>query len=243
LRLAPFVVTSLLLLPLTSGCLVPVCLPAITETCRVDLWSDPKEIREVYAFRVDITTVESERTCWMEYRRTGPVERHRLQEVALLDSGLSSMGCYIPGQCALRWRYGYDYWFLLESDSYTVKPDMALCLYRPGYQLVLITPYQGTGGVQWTPALDLPAQMNALDQLFCPEPELFVPLTSGPRACAGSMTLDPGSASVAHRWALLCGASEYERLAAVAQQQKPVDDILRQKLQEKSEMLRDLAAH
>ena len=99
-----------------------------------------------------------------------------------------------------------------ESASVVVR------LYRPGYDLVEIGPWEGTNRVEWKPTADLLAQKNAIDTLFPGKQEA-------------------GSTSKTHREALLFGASEYERLA-----QLPCSDEKRETLAKSAKDMRTLAA-
>jgi hypothetical protein len=98
--------------------------------------------------------------------------------------------------------------------------QVAVRLYRPGYDLVEIRAREPADGVIWKAAPDLASQERAVDALFSagtvaagltreadPEELLFDAL----------VVLEPGSTSDEHRDALLFGAAEYDRLAASVQ--------------------------
>jgi hypothetical protein len=233
-----------LLLPGVCGCLLPLCLPTTAETSRVDLGRDSKVLNEVHVFRVDITrTTDGWTSLWSGLRDDGPVEQHRLSGLIPVEPGMSSIPDEIPEQKTWGWHYGYGFFLPLSNYHHYVKPALALRLYRPGYELVVLNADYPIEDVQWTHANDLLAQMQALDLLFHPEPHMFMPATQQGSWLRGSMTLEPGSVSPAHRQALLFGAEEYERLASLAQLQMPRDRRLLRQLHDRAHNLRDLAAH
>jgi hypothetical protein len=122
----------------------------------------------------------------------------------------------------------------LNYPVYT-SHTVAMRLYRPGYDLVEIDSWQLPEKVAWKKAPDLAAQEKELDRLMLTTDE-----ASRPAIWLGR-TLRPGSASAAHRQALLFGASEYERLAASAQSSHPNPNESSRRLVEKAGTLRALA--
>ena len=100
---------------------------------------------------------------------------------------------------------------------YLEGSTLALRLYRPGYELVEIAAWEATNRVEWKRLSAMTVDEAAVNALF-------------------GGNLEPGSASKAHRAALLFGASEYDRLAGSSSSTE------RELLRGRAENLRDLAA-
>jgi hypothetical protein len=142
---------------------------------------------EVRAFRIDITKPTADMSVFV-----GPVYE-RLSEIPATNTD------EIPAQIKPSVTYGFVVIGIALNYLTHTSHSMALRLYRPGYELVEVKPWERVNRVAWKSAPDLEVQEKTLDTLL--------PLGR----------LEPGSKSAAHRDALLFGAAEYERLAATAQ--------------------------
>jgi hypothetical protein len=145
---------SLGLIPFAGGCLLGD--PVISETRGVDLGSDPKEIADVRAFRIHSTVKEAASSI--------PVESRRLSMVAPVCQSMKRGGYanHIPAQRF--WGVAANLWTTgrLESESISI----ALCLYRRGYELIVVVPESDAAPITWKPAADLGAQEAVLGALF-----------------------------------------------------------------------------
>lgn len=92
--------------------------------------------------------------------------------------------------------YGLAYPLLVANGLSHSSHTVAVRIYRPGYELVEIASWQAPPDLRCKRVDDVFGQAHALDRLY-------------------SWPLEPGSASEAHREALLFGATEYERLAGL----------------------------
>jgi hypothetical protein len=111
-----------------------------------------------------------------------------------------------------------------------VGPDGGVCesrtvrvaLYRPGYELVVVDSWDLFPKMTWKRG----DQVDALVQLFpVASLELEAAAPRHPRApLLGAPYLAPGSVSPEHRQALLFGAAEDERLAAICRGRKGAPD-------------------
>jgi hypothetical protein len=141
--------------------------------------------KEVHVFRVAITRPTADLSVFV-----GPVYE-RLSEVP------ASSTDEVPAQVKPSFTYGFVVIGVALNYLTHSSHSVAVRLYRPGYELVEIKSWERKHRVAWHPAPDLEAQETSLDTLL--------PLG----------LLEPGSKSAAHQDALLYGASEYERLAAL----------------------------
>ena len=206
----------LLFLPTLTGCIFPYVGPSIDYTPSVKL-DVPRE--EVRAFRVDIASSQDS-PGWH-----GPflsqTNKERLSEVSI------SHRDEVPGQVKASVQRGIVIIGVL-SHRIRESESVAVRLYRPGYELVEIGPWERTDRVEWKPAPDLSAQETAIDHLFGGR-------RGGPRRpfARYGCWQDKGSASAAHRGALLFGADEYERLAMLPSSTASEREVLREKAKAK----------
>lgn len=215
MRLSPL----LACVPFLGGC-IPYVAPSLDYTPRVKLEAPRDEVR---AFRVDITTNK------YDVLLSGTLTKangERLSEVPI------SARDEVPGQVKGSITTGIVVLGVALNYHVQDSESVALRLYRPGYELVEVKSWQRTNRVEWRPAADLLAGEKAVDRLFGGR-------QGGDDAEAGRFLRSPdvGSASPAHRDALLFGASEYERLSRlVASTQQ------REGLAAKAKAMRNLAA-
>jgi hypothetical protein len=186
----------------------------------------------VYAFRVD---VKDQDNC-IDFPSE---DRYVLHEMSLNADHRS-----LP-QVKLALDYAWVWNCIALTFSGETHHTLKVRLYRPGWQTVEIQSWQREGRAQWREAPDLAAQEKALDDLASTwETESFV--TKGryksgrPEDAALFQRLAPGSASRAHKKALLFAASEYDRLTKVAEANR--DGAGRDRLAEKAKALQELAA-
>jgi hypothetical protein len=162
---------------------------------------------DVHAFRVDLTRFTADLGVFDD----GPWHE-RLLEIPLTNPD------EVPSQLKPSLTYGFAVNAVALSYLTYTEHAVALRVYRPGYELVQIRSWQQANRISWTRVPDLEGQEKVLDTLFPP------------------CLLVAGSESTAHCAALLFGASEYERLAALAQ-----SDHQRVHLSAKATRLRDRA--
>jgi hypothetical protein len=195
------------LLPFMSGCIFPYCAyPTLGYTPNVAVGP---ETSTVHAFRVD-STREGADLGVFDFEKYGGDERFTEVPVTNTDE--------VPAQLKPAVSYGFVVFGVALNFLTHTSHSIALRLYRPGYEVVEIRSWELAQRVVWRPAPDLAAQEKALDDLM------------------GARRLEPGSAAPAHKKALLFGAAEYERLAAVAQDKKASN-----RLMEQAALLRKLA--
>ena len=215
----PTLLICLACLPSLCGC-IPYVGPSIDYTPRFELDAPRNEVR---AFRVDIASSQDS-PGWH-----GPflsqTNKERLSEVAI------SHRDEVPSQVKASVQHGI---VLIGVISHRIRESESVVvrLYRPGYELVEIGPWERTNRVEWKLAPDLAAQEKAVDYLFGGRQD-------GPRRpfARYGCWQEKGSGSAAHRESLLFGASEYERLA-----QLPCSDEERETLAKSAKHMRTLAA-
>jgi hypothetical protein len=171
---------------------------------------------EVYAFRVDVTKKQADLDLWLG---TGD-ETCTLARIPLSTDRT-------PPQTRVSFDHGLIVLGVALNYRTLTSHSVAVRLYRPGFRLVEIKPGDPADRATWEAATGLEAQEAALDNLF------------GLKGERGR--LEPGSASAAHREALLFGASEYDRLASLASAQRSGQGDQGKRLGEKAERLRSLA--
>lgn len=173
---------------------------------------------KVHVFRVDITDDSSDGDA-------GKPGQYALRELPLPNSG------FIAPQGKLAIDSGF-YWNLI-AISYTSHTEhtMRLRLYREGYDLIEIHPWQGAS-MLWHETADLAAQEKAVDQLLAPTEHSVWPHRDDEN---GLGQLEPGSYSQAHHNALVFAIHEYQRIAEEAD----IDGHAR--CMAKAKKLRDLA--
>jgi hypothetical protein len=154
----------------------------------------------IFAFRVDVADDESS----LDLAKPG---HYRFRQVRIAPHGS------IMGQGKLALDSGF-YWNLIavtyaQRTNHTIR----VRLYRAGFDLLEIQPWQSEAGLEWTEVRALAAQEKIVDKLLRP---------TGAGAWTqahkddnwGFSQIEPGSVSPEHRPVLLFAASEYERLAS-----------------------------
>jgi hypothetical protein len=202
---------AVLLLP---GCILPYAYPTVSCVPGIDLGP---ENGPIHSFRIDVTTEQ------LDARVSA---RLHLSHVPLTEAGR------VPFQGQLSGTYGYYVVGIAANFPVCTSHTVALTLYRPGYELVEVAEWDSPDKVVWNKAPDLAAQERVLDDLFLTTQKA----AHADRWPVSFRQLEPGSASVEHREALLFGATEYERLAA-----DPNAGEVRQRLLGKAQSLRALA--
>jgi hypothetical protein len=190
-----------------SGCIVPYCAyPTLGYTPSVKVGPEPNT---VHAFRVDSTRLGADIGVFNFGDHDGD---ERFTDVPVTNTD------EVSAQLKPSVSYGLVVIGIALNYLTHTSHSIALRLYRPGHELIEVRSWERAERVAWRAAPDLASQEKALDDLM------------------GARNLEPGSASPAHKKALLFGASEYERLAAVAQDKKD-----RNRLMEQADFLRNLA--
>jgi hypothetical protein len=110
-----------------------------------------------------------------------------LSELPITEDGL------LPSQGKLSLAYGFFVPILVVNAALHKSQSLSVRLYRPGYELIEVRPWQRAGEINWLPAVDFKAQEDTLDRLM-----------------KGIPLVGPAS----HRESLRFVAAEYERLAA-----------------------------
>jgi hypothetical protein len=205
-------IAYLLCLSCLAGCL-PYCAgPSLSYTPAVEFAAPASE---VHAFRVDITKEKVDLDVFSKECLSEIPAQNTDEVPAQLRPGVTS-GLVVFG--------------VAVNYVTCTSHSLALRLYRPGYDLVEVASWQLNNRVTWHAAAHLAAQEEAVDSLF--------PLDRGDKSMGQeSHRLANGSASPAHRQALLFGASEYDRLEHLVESK---DQLAR--LSRKAAALRDLAA-
>ena len=203
------------------GCLIPCAFPTISQTPPASLGD---EAAEAHVFRVDITRV---------YADVGGIDYYTLYEVPSWPQG------WVLPRTKVSATYGIFVFGIALNYPVYVSHSLAMRIYRPGYELVELDSWDLPESITWKSVLDLHSQERALDHLFLTNEK-------AERAEAEhwpliGRCLSAGSASKAHRRALLFGASEYERLAACEVAAKTENKEARGRLQSKAVELRKLA--
>lgn len=185
-----------LLASIPLGC-IPYAYPHLSVVPAVRLAPD---VEQVHAFRVEGSG------CVVDVGQS--IEAYTLSRVPVSRTNR------VPAQASLSLDRGF--YVVGVALNYPVHHGHALDvrLYRPGYRLVTL--HSGEANVEWTPAPDLKAQGEAIDELLA-EPGLYclqAAFQFGPSLrLRMKFNPAPGSHSAVHRDALLFAAGEYERLA------------------------------
>jgi hypothetical protein len=196
-----------LLCLLSAGCMqVPFCFPEINY---VPSLAAQCKSSEVHAFRVDVT-----QTTEVKDGRGEVVEREELSRLRTSVDGT------VSSQLALSFSSGWRYVGVVNFTSSTTEHGLALRLYRPGYETILLTAGQTMQELQWRQAPDLKSQIKAIDDL------MHGSKLNPTSAVSVRQALEPGAKSAAHKAALQFGASEYERLARDAESSQSRRDLL-----------------
>jgi hypothetical protein len=145
---------------------------------------------------------------------------------------------HVPSQTGLSLDYGlYVFGVAL---NYPVHHGHATVvrLYRPGYHLIELHPWQIPDQITWTEAPDLASQEEAVNQL------LRTPWITwrGTRNDRDDAHIQPGSASPGQRQTLLFAAAESERIAALPSLPGQESSEKRDGLVVRARWLRELAA-
>jgi hypothetical protein len=171
---------------------------------------------EVHAFRVDITRQNED---------VGVCATERLSEIPARNTD------EVPSQLRPGLISGFVVIGVAVNYVTYTSHSLALRLYRPGYALVEVASWEFDHRVTWQPAPRVEDQEKALDGLFPLDRDATSP------SIADSHGLANGSASPAHRRALLFGAAEYDRLGHQAESKERAGRLAR-----KAAALRELAA-
>ncbi|WP_254506560.1 hypothetical protein [Anatilimnocola floriformis] len=185
-------IAALLLgLPIISGCALPYAYPKVDFTRALQIAASPDE---VHVFRVDIGQVT-------ENSHINYYSSERLTELTVGGDG------QVATQIKPSLPVGVYLLMGALNHDFRVNRTLELRAYRPGFWLVKVESMEKVKEVVWTPALNVEAQERALDGLFS------MPYDAEQRCSRPSA----GSTSADHRRALLYGASEYKRVAAIAE--------------------------
>jgi hypothetical protein len=190
---------------LAAGCMPPLgyAYPTVSFVPPVDAGPVPDR---VYAFRVDVKDQD------------GGIEFPGEDRYVLHEMYLSNGQRSFP-QVKVALDYGWVWACIPLTYSAETRHTVKVRLYRPGWRTAEIQAWQRDGRVEWREAADIATREKALDDLVSTwETESF--WTKGqhkagrPEDASLFQRLAPGSASRAHRKALLFAASEYEALLA-----------------------------
>jgi hypothetical protein len=209
-----------LVLPLLPGCFLPEpdrnthILGSLT-----DLKTAPIDLADAHVFRIDNTAIHDSVDPILGSReRSGDYQCRVVVSELPLSYEKAPNGEKTASIRVQKEKGGWSGYLVgtpLYLKTRIVERSFSLVLYRPGFKLIA---EDGPTPLEWKHAEDLWAQVGALDQLFFPGR-----IDGGhggiPMNCWVVVPLEPGSASPAHRKALLFGASEYERLAGLAMKQ------------------------
>jgi hypothetical protein len=208
------------LLPTLTGCFAPIPFgyPTWSQTRPVFLDKDEDTVR---AFRLDL-----KQDCSSPEFSEGN------------DCHWSEIGRWpfdvIPGQAKLGVSYGYHWNCIALIYHKQVFHRVLVRFYRPGYETVELSFWNGAKPIEWKPAVTTDAQERALDDLLAFTPGRYFSNNSGNDWSFGQ--IPPGSASPQHCEVLLFAASEFERLSRT-----PCDEQVRQRLASKAQWLREHA--
>jgi hypothetical protein len=171
------------------------------------------ETSDVRAFRVDITKAGAD---------LSPFDGPEFTSLAELPVTLTNE---VPSQTKPSVSYGLVVIGVALNFITHTSHDLALRLYRPGYATIEVKSWERANLITWSRVTSLADQEKAVDDLFPHRQELAA-----------------GSVSAEHRQVLLFGAAEYERLAASAAAEGGRNEGREERLLEKAQALRDLAA-
>lgn len=215
--------------PLLAGC-IGWAYPSVSVTPVVQVGPAPAEVR---AFRVDVRDTPSSTP-------GDDRDRYVLSEAPLI------LGNCLSPQMKLAIDYGWMGNFLVLSCKSCTSHTMMVRLYRPGWQTVEVGSWGLPGEVDWKEAKDGMARERAVDDLVTTwerdtEGRMGALTDAVPTDAKVFRCLARGSATPAHREALLFAASEYERLA-VQVSASGGDEAARARLAGKAKALHDRAA-
>jgi hypothetical protein len=182
-----FIALCLVYLPCLTGCIIPYAFPKVDFTRALQL-DVPQEDARFY--RVDKSQITWPYPVFV---------KEQLSQIPVTKSGK------VAAQFKPSFRNGIYLFMGALNYDYGQGRHLAVRAYRPGFELVEIESTEQVDRIDWIPAEDLAAQERAIDSL--------VPLET---YWSDHIIPAEGSSSTAHRDALLFGAAEYERLAAIA---------------------------
>ena len=139
----------------------------------------------------------------------------------------------IPGQSKIDVAYGFHWNCIALVFHKHVHKKVVVRLYRPGFETVQLTFWNGANAIQWKPAVSIEDQENAVDDLLEFDPGRLVVEEAKNWKFS---RIPAGSRSPEHRKALLFAASEFERLSRTQ-----CSAATRERLTEKSHWLREHA--
>jgi hypothetical protein len=188
--------------------------PALAAQCKSS---------EVHAFRVDVT-----QTTKIQDGSGRVVEHEELSRVPTSAEGI------VPSQMGLTFSSGWRYVGVVNFTSSSTEHGIALRLYRPGYDTIVMKPGERVEELRWKQASDLDAQAKAINDL------MHGAKVQKTKSITVRHVLESGTKSPAHKAALMFGASEYERLARDLSA-SPAHEAARHELLEEADRLRNLA--
>jgi hypothetical protein len=213
-------ISILFVLPLLPGCFIPDFDRTSGDLGGlISLGAEPAQWTNAHLFRVDTTEVSDWTFSVFDPRgESNSHEKLLLSEVPFLTvGGIGEARVVTPTQKAKGGWSSYRWTTGLYFNAHEVGRSFSLAIYRPGFKLTW-NPSESNLPIDWKPAEDLWAQLEVLDELYFPGRLQAVP-GGPPHELWLNIPLEPGSASVAHRKALLFGSSEYERLASIVMTQ------------------------
>jgi hypothetical protein len=186
-----------LLLPALAGCFIPIPYgyPTWSQTRPVFL---TKEEDTVHAFRLDMKVDGS---C---------VDLRCGNDCLWSEIGRWPLGV-IPGQTKVGTAYGFYWNCIALTYSKHVHRRVVVRLYRPGFETVELTFWNGAKPMAWKPAASIEEQERAVDELLAFESGLLI--AEQQAEDWSFLLIPPGSRSREHRETLLFAAGEFERLS------------------------------
>jgi hypothetical protein len=205
----------------TAGCFIPFpyAFPTLSQTRPVFL---NKAEDTVHAFRLDLKS------------GYGGVEFNPGNDCLWREIGRWPFDV-IPPQVNFGLARGCLWHCIALDYSHHLQRTVLVRLYRPGFQTVELTFWNGAKPIEWRPANSISEQEAAIDELFAFEPGI-VPWYDRPTKTVSNWkfgAIPAGSRSAGHKAALLFGADEFERLSRT-----PCEADAHQRLLEKSAWLR-----
>jgi hypothetical protein len=193
--------------------------PAVRHVPGVDL---PDPIVGLRCFRVDVDTSRSDGEVDLEDKS------FLLRELPIPANG------HVRGQTLLTTDFAYFGVGGAETDRHVVL----IHLYRPGFELIEIAPWEKLNPVVWKKAADLSAQQKAVDDLL--SARFAAPKTGWKaRQRFASFQLASAKNHPEHKKALLFAIDEYERLALEVVPDHDEARDLRMHLRAKAHWLRE----
>ncbi|HZZ82142.1 MAG TPA: hypothetical protein VFE62_26825 [Gemmataceae bacterium] len=182
-----------------------------------------------HAFRVDIDKTE---------RKPLPsTVQYTLMRIPLDRSGLVPSQLEIAPASGTYNPFGVGQGAEHERNLYT----MAVRLYRPGYETKELRAWDKARSPMWTKARDLLAEEKAVDDLLAVPSDQPTGKSWWDLQSEKTQSLQPGSVSHAQHNSLLFASSEYDRLAKSPAAGAASMTTVRQRLQQKALVLRNLA--